>query len=174
MILSINAYSPSIDGGAFIASNATIIGRATVACGASVWFQAVVRADINEITIGRNTNIQDGCLLHVTNDQALIIGDCVTVGHGAILHGCRVESSCLISMGAIVLDGAVIGEGSIVAAGCVVSPFTKVPARSLVMGIPGKVVRATTDDDMAKIEAGWQHYSDYAATYAKLLADDDK
>src|SRR5579883_1320352 len=98
MILTINGCSPRIHSSAFVAENATIIGRVSIDEGASVWFQTVIRGDINEIKIGANSNIQDGCLLHVTNAQRLIVSKCVTVGHGAILHGCVVESSCLISM----------------------------------------------------------------------------
>lgn len=165
MILTINGCSPQIHSSAFVAENATIIGRVSIGEGASVWFQTVIRGDINEIKIGMNSNIQDGCLLHVTNAHSLIVGECVTVGHGAILHGCVVESSCLISMGAVVLDGAVIGSGSIVAAGAVVAPGSKIPANSLVMGIPAKVVRSVGEQDTAKIEAGWQHYLDYAKQY---------
>src|SRR5207244_2093032 len=104
------------------------------------------------ITIGAHSNIQDGCLLHVTNRHALYIGDRVTAGHGAILHGCHIEDDCLIAMGAVILDGAVIGTGSIVAAGAVVAPGTEIPPGSLVMGIPGKVVRQVTEGDRSKIE----------------------
>lgn len=170
MILTINAYSPQIHSSAFVAENATVIGRVTIAEGASVWFQTVIRGDINEVRIGVNSNIQDGCLLHVTNQHSLTVGDCVTVGHGAILHGCVVESSCLISMGAIVLDGAAIGTGSIVAAGAVVAPGSKIPGNSLVMGVPAKVVRSLGAQDTALIESGWRHYLDYASQYKQNLS----
>src|SRR5260221_3497532 len=106
MKFSINRCSPVIDQSAYVAPNATVIGNVSIGSGSSIWFQTVIRADINEIKIGENTNIQDGCLLHVTASQALTIGDRVTIGHGAILHGCFIDSNCLISMGAIVLDGA--------------------------------------------------------------------
>jgi carbonic anhydrase/acetyltransferase-like protein (isoleucine patch superfamily) len=169
MKISINGYSPEVQADVFVAPNATLIGRVTLKKGASIWFGAVIRGDINEIVIGADSNIQDGCLLHVTHDHSLFVGDRVTVGHGAILHGCTIESSCLISMGAIVLDGAVIGSGSIVAAGAVVSPQSKIPPNSLVMGIPGKVVRPVKAQDSAMIEAGWQNYLEYAGTYQKVL-----
>jgi carbonic anhydrase/acetyltransferase-like protein (isoleucine patch superfamily) len=172
MRFSINGYSPDIHKTAFVAPNATLIGRVTIGSGSSIWFGTVIRADINEINIGANTNIQDGCLLHVTHEQAVFIGECVTVGHGAILHGCRVESSCLISMGAIVLDGAQVGGGSIVAAGAVVTPGTLVPPKSLVMGVPAKVIRPVTSEDLSRIEAGWQHYLAYADTYRQSLGKD--
>src|SRR5262249_55478442 len=109
-----------------------------------------------------------GCLLHVTNQHPCRVDDRVTAGHGAIIHGCHVESDCLIAMGAIVLDGAVVGEGSIVAAGAVIGPGTIVPPGSLVMGIPGKVVRPVTAEDRAKIERGWHNYVEYAATYRAM------
>jgi len=170
MILTINAYSPQIHSSAFVAANATVIGRVTIGQGVSVWFQTVIRGDVNEIAIGENSNIQDGCLLHVTHEHRLSVGDFVTVGHGAILHGCTVESRCLISMGAIVLDGAIIGSGSIVAAGAVVAPGSKIPANSLVMGIPAKVIRPVMAQDTALIESGWQNYLNYAKQYKQLPA----
>ena len=169
MKLTINGYSPDIEESAFVAPNATLIGRVTIGKGASVWFGTVIRGDINEIVIGANSNVQDGCLLHVTHEYHLIVGECVTVGHGAILHGCTIESSCLISMGAIVLDGAVVGSGSIVAAGAVVAPQSKIPPNSLVMGIPGKVIRPVRAQDSLLIEAGWQHYLKYAGEYRQIL-----
>lgn len=170
MNLTINGYSPDIHASAFVAPNATLVGRVMIGSGSSIWFQSVVRGDINAITIGANTNIQDGCLLHVTHEHALTVGDHVTVGHGAILHGCTIESSCLISMAAVVLDGAVVGAGSIVAAGAVVAPNSKIPANSLVMGVPAKVVRSVTAQDAARIETGWQNYLGYAGAYRQMLA----
>ncbi|HEY9713002.1 MAG TPA: gamma carbonic anhydrase family protein, partial [Chroococcales cyanobacterium] len=140
--------------------------------GASIWFNCVLRGDINRIDIGSNTNIQDGCLLHVTHKHPLFVGERVTVGHGAILHGCRIEADCLISMGAVVLDGAVVGAGSIVAAGAVVAPSANVPPGSLVMGIPAKVVRQVTDDDKHKIDRGWQNYLHYSGIYRGMALKD--
>lgn len=133
----------------------------------------MIRADINRIDIGSNTNIQDGCLLHVTNKHGLHVGDRVTVGHGAILHGCRVEADCLISMGAVVLDGAVVGAGSIIAAGAVVAPGSQIPAGSLAMGVPAKVVRQVTDDDKHKIDRGWQNYLHYSGIYRGMTLKTD-
>ena len=122
MIFPYESYQPEVHETAFLAPTAVVIGRTKIREGASVWFNCVVRGDINEIEIGKNANIQDGCMLHVTSRNALVIGERVTVGHGAILHGCKIESDCLISMGAIVLDGAVVGSGSIIAAGAVIAP----------------------------------------------------
>lgn len=165
MLLTYENIAPAIDDTVFVAPTAVLIGRVSVKAGSSIWFHCVVRADINAIEIGENTNIQDGCLLHVTNRNPLYVGNRVTVGHGAILHGCRIEDDCLISMGAILLDQAVIGEGSIIAAGSVVSPGTKIAPESLVMGVPGRVVRQVTADDRHKIDKGWQNYSHYSDVY---------
>lgn len=170
MRLSYENFEPSLNKSVFVASNAVLIGRLTIGERSSVWFSSVIRADINAIEIGSDTNVQDGCLLHVTNRHPLVIGDRVTVGHGAILHGCRIESDCLISMGAIVLDGATVGNGSIVAAGAVLAPGTTIASNSLVMGIPGRVVRTITEEDRRKIERGWQNYVEYAAKYRSMLA----
>ncbi len=158
-------HNPEVHKTVFIAPTAVIVGRTKIAEGASVWFHCVIRGDINQIEIGKNTNIQDGCLLHVTNRHPLIVAERVTVGHGAILHGCTIESDCLISMGAVVLDGAVVGAGSIVAAGAVVPPGAQIPPNSLVMGVPGRVVRTLAEEDRNKIDKGWQNYLRYSGIY---------
>jgi carbonic anhydrase/acetyltransferase-like protein (isoleucine patch superfamily) len=168
MLVSYEQKMPELDASAFVAPTAVLIGRVTVGERSSIWFNCVLRADINVIEIGSDTNIQDGCLLHVTNQYPCIIGDRVTAGHGAIVHGCRIESDCLIAMGAVVLDGAIIGSGSIVAAGAVVSPGSAIPAGSLVMGVPAKVVRSLNSEDRLRIERGWRNYVQYAATYKNM------
>lgn len=168
MLITFEDHKPTIAKDVFIAPSAILIGRVTLGEGVSIWFNSVLRGDINSIEVGDNTNIQDGCLLHVTHRNPLIVGARVTVGHGAILHGCKVEPDCLIAMGAIVLDHATIGRGSIVAAGCVVSPGKEIPPGSLVMGVPGKVMRAVTDEDRAQIEKGWQNYCHYSRTYMAM------
>lgn len=106
--------------------------------------------------------------MHVTNSHPLIVGDRVTVGHGAILHGCTIESDCLIAMGAVILDGAIIKSGSIVAAGAVVAPGSEIPAGSIVMGVPGKVIRSVTPSDSRKVEKGWQNYVGYSDIYRQI------
>ena len=161
---------PDIDESAFVAPSVVLVGKVSLGARSSIWFNSVVRGDINAITIGQDTNIQDGCLLHVTSHNPLVIADRVTAGHGAILHGCHIQSDCLIAMGAIILDGAVVGRGSIVAAGAVVSPGMIIPEESLVMGIPGKVVRSVNADDRANIVRGWQNYVGYSDTYRKMGA----
>lgn len=167
---SFDGASPSVDASAFIAPNATLIGRVTVGKDASIWFNCVVRGDINSIVIGNQTNIQDATLMHVTHRNSLIVRDRVTVGHGVILHGCEIGNDCLIAMGAIVLDGAVIGEGALVGAGSLVPPGMQVPPNSLVIGVPGKIVRELTPQDRDRVMRGWQNYIGYAQSYRQQLA----
>lgn len=171
MLYELNGDKPSLGKGVFIAPNALLVGRVRVEEEASIWFSCVARGDINEIAIGKQSNIQDGCLMHVTNHHALRVGDRVTVGHGAILHGCEIEPDCLIAMGAIVLDGALVGAHSVVAAGCLVSPGTQIPPGSLVMGVPGKVVRQVNERDREMIEKGWQNYVGYRQTFLESLRE---
>lgn len=162
-------HSPNVHQTAFIAPTACLIGNVTVEEDASIWFHSVARGDINAIRIGRATNIQDGCLMHVTHQLALTVGDRVTVGHGAILHGCTIENDCLIAMGAIILDGAKIGAHSIIAAGSIVAPGSQVPPGSLVMGVPGKVVRQASSRDREMIERGAANYVGYKEAYRQGL-----
>lgn len=159
-------HSPEIHDSVYIAPNACVIGRATIGAESSIWFNTVVRADIQSIEIGSQTNIQDSCVMHVTYENAVKIGDRVTVGHGVILHGCTVESDCLIGMGAVLLDGCIIKSGSLVAAGSVVSPGTVVPPGSLVMGVPGQVVRQLKEQEKERFKRNWQNYIEYARTYS--------
>lgn len=132
---------PVIDSDSFIASNAYLIGDVRINKGASIWFNSTLRGDLDKIIIGEYTNIQDGTIIHTDSESPTIVGNYVTVGHGAILHACKINDKVLIGMGAIILDGAEIGEGAIVAAGSVVTPRTKVPPNTLVMGTPARVVK---------------------------------
>jgi len=161
--------APQVHPSAFIAPTACLIGAVIVEKDASIWFHTVARGDINTIRIGRETNIQDGCMLHVTQHLALTVGDRVTVGHGAILHGCTIESDCLIAMGAIILDGARVGAHSIIAAGSTIAPGSLIPPGSLVMGVPGKVVREATAKDREMIERGAANYVGYKEHYKELI-----
>lgn len=165
MLYTYLSFTPKIDSSVYVAPTATVIGRVTIGNESSIWFNSIVRADINTIEIGSQTNIQDSCVLHVTNKFGVKIEDRVTVGHGAILHGCTIESNCLIAMGAIILDGAIIKSGSMVAAGAVVAPGTIIPPASLVMGTPGKVVRPLNDEDNERMQHNWKNYLEYARTY---------
>jgi carbonic anhydrase/acetyltransferase-like protein (isoleucine patch superfamily) len=156
----------------FVAPNASVIGDVHLGDESSVWFSAVLRGDCFPIRIGARTNIQDGCVVHVTGGKAATtVGDDVTVGHMALLHGCTIGSRCLIGMGSIILDGAEIGDESLIAAGSLVSPGTKIPPRSLVMGRPGKVLRTVRNGDLEwMLEAG-KLYLGYSKTF---LSDDVK
>ena len=132
---------PTVHPTAFIAKGAIVVGDVRLSAHASVWYQAVLRGDINYISIGERTNIQDGCILHLENNRSCIVGADVTVGHRAILHGCTIEDGCLIGMGAIVLNGAVVKRGSVVGAGAVVTENTVIDEYSLAIGVPAKVIR---------------------------------
>ena len=148
MIYPFNGKTPSISESCFIAPDSVIIGDVTIAEESSIWFKAVLRGDINWIKIGKWTNIQDGCIVHVTGETSpTTVGDYVTVGHGAILHGCTIENSCLIGMGCIILDNAVIGSGSLIAAGAVVKSGTKIPPQSMVAGNPAVIKRRISSDE---------------------------
>jgi carbonic anhydrase/acetyltransferase-like protein (isoleucine patch superfamily) len=165
--------APSVHESAFVAPTACLVGQVVVKEDASIWFHTVIRADINEVSIGRSTNIQDGCLLHVTNAHPLTVGDRVTVGHGAILHGATIEADCLIGMGSIILDGALIGAHSVIAAGSIVAPGSQIAPGSLVMGVPGKVVREATSKDREMIDRGWQNYVGYRQSFRQNLTPID-
>lgn len=156
---------PAVHPSAFVDETAQIIGDVTIGPECSVWMNVVVRGDVHWIKIGARTNIQDGTIVHVMRGtHPTTLGDDVTVGHGALVHGCTVRDRCLIGMGAIVLNGADIGSDSIVAAGALVVEDTVVPPRSLVMGSPAKVRRSLTDDEVASIR-------DYAARYVGYRLD---
>lgn len=140
---------PKIHPTAWVAPGAFLRGDVVVEEQANIWYNAVLRADQETITIGKGTNVQDNCVLHGDAGCDVTVGEFVTVGHGAILHGCTVEDKCLIGMNAVVLDHAVVGAGSIVGAGAVVSAGTVIPPKSLVVGIPAKVKKTLTDEDVA-------------------------
>ena len=138
---------PSIDPSAFIAEGVNIIGDVTIGEQSSVWFGSVLRADINRITVGNRSNLQDGTIVHLSDDFAVVIGDDVSIGHRALIHACTICDGVLVGMGAIIMDGAVIGEGSIIGAGALVLAGAQVPAGSLVLGSPGKVVRSLGEEE---------------------------
>ena len=146
--------APAIHPTAFVAPGAALIGDVTLGEGSSVWFQTVLRADINRIVIGPRSNVQDGAVVHLADDFGTSVGELVTVGHKAILHACTVADEVLIGMGAIVLDGAEIGARSIIGAGALVTGHKIIPPGSLVLGSPAKVVRQLTLDEQGEIK-GW-------------------
>lgn len=151
LILPYDGKHPVIDDSAWLAPNATVVGEATIAATASVFYGAVVRADMAPVELGAGSNLQDNVVVHTDYGFPAIIGAGVSVGHAAVVHGCTIEDRCLIGMSATVLNGAVIGTGSLVAAGTVVLEGTVIPPRSLVAGVPGKVRRELTDEEYAKV-----------------------
>ncbi len=140
---------PALHSTAFIAPGAVVIGAVEVAAEASVWYTSVLRGDINRILVGAQSNVQDGCVLHVSDDHACVLGERVTVGHRAVVHACTVGDEVLVGMGAIILDGAVIGPRSIIAAGALVTKDKVIPEGSLVVGSPARVVRVLTPEEQA-------------------------
>ncbi len=151
----------------FVAPNATVIGDVHLGAGSSVWFGTILRGDVFTIRVGARTNIQDGSVVHVTNGvAATTIGDDVTVGHMALLHGCTVGNGVLVGMGSILLDGAEIGDESVLAAGSLLPPGARIPPRSLAMGRPAKVVRQLVESDLAWVREAGSLYVQYARTFA--------
>lgn len=161
-------YSPSLGERVYTADGAKVIGRAELGDHVNIWFNTVVRADVNFIKIGKNTNIQDLCMLHVTEQNSLTIGENTSLGHSVILHGCKIGSGCLIGMGAIILDGAVIGDNCLVAAGSLVSPGKTFPAGSMIKGRPAVVERALSAEEINKISNHYKAYVVYKEQYLKM------
>ncbi len=154
---------PVLADGAVILPGSRVIGAVSIGCDSSVWYNAVVRADVQTVTIGKRSNVQDGCVLHVTHDTGpLLIGDDVTIGHAAVLHACSIGNRVLIGMNATVLDGAILEDDCMVAAGAVLRPGTRVPRGYLAAGVPAKVVRALTELEISDLAAGPLRYVGYA------------
>jgi carbonic anhydrase/acetyltransferase-like protein (isoleucine patch superfamily) len=149
----------------FIAPTAAIMGDVTIGQDASVWYGAVLRGDMAPIFIGAQSNIQDGTIVHVDEGVPCTVGQRVGVGHRVILHGCTVEDDCLIAMGSVLLNGVVIGTGSVVAAGAVLPEGMRVPARSLVMGVPGRIIRTVDAALSERVAATWSHYVEEARAH---------
>ncbi len=164
-IITYKNISPELGEGVFISPGSYIIGRVIIGACSSLWFGTVARGDLDQITIGEETNLQDNVTVHVDEGKPVIIGSRVTVGHNAVLHGCTVEDGVLIGMGALILNGAVIGHDSLVAAGSLVTPKTIIPPRSLVMGSPGKVVRTLSENQIPAVDAMYRRYLYLAANY---------
>jgi len=157
---------PRVHPTAYIDASAQVIGDVEIGEESSVWMCVVIRGDVHRIRIGRRSNVQDGTIVHVMKDtHPTLIGDDVTIGHGAIVHGCTIEQQCLIGMGAILLNGVTVGAGSIVAAGTLLPEGTQVPSRSLVMGSPGKVRRTLAEKDLAEIQMYADRYVAYRLEY---------
>jgi carbonic anhydrase/acetyltransferase-like protein (isoleucine patch superfamily) len=163
-----DGHSPRIGERVFVAENATLIGDVTLGDDCSIWYGAVLRGDVHSIRIGARTNVQDNCVLHVTNGTHPIqIGAEVTIGHGVIAHGCTIARGALIGMGSRVLDGASVGELALIGAGALVSEGMEIPPRTLAVGVPAKVKRDLRTDEIARLEQSWRNYMEYKEKYLK-------
>ncbi|WHH59052.1 gamma carbonic anhydrase family protein [Petroclostridium sp. X23] len=158
MILNYSGTLPKIHESCFIAPSADVIGKVQIGKDSSIWFKTVLRGDVASIIIGKNSNIQDGSIVHCGYNLDTIIGNNVVIGHNAIIHGCRVGDNCLIGMGAIILNGAVIGENCIIGAGALVTLGKEIPPNSMVLGSPAKVVRELTAEEIESIYQNAQRY----------------
>jgi len=170
MIHPFQNTSPSIHESVFIAEDAVIIGDVTIGEQSSVWYGCILRGDVNYVRIGKRSNIQDATVIHVSSKtNPTVLEDEITVGHRVTLHGCHVESNCLIGIGSIILDGARIGKNSLVAAGALVTPGVQIPERSLVMGSPARVKRELTDEELEKYSRNWKNYVDLSRIYLRQV-----
>ena len=171
-ILSLPGKAPSVAADAFVADGARIIGDVTLSAKASVWYNAVLRADSAEIIVGEGSNLQDNVSVHVDSGHPVIIGENVSVGHNAVVHGCTIGDGSLVGMGAVVLSGAVIGRGCLIAGGAVVLGGTEVPDGSLVAGVPAKVRRSLTDEERDSLRRNAQIYLEHSATHMEAAAQE--
>ncbi|NBD32935.1 MAG: gamma carbonic anhydrase family protein [Cyanobacteria bacterium] len=156
--------SPDLSAAAFVAPNATVMGDVTIKVGANIWYSAVVRGDVEKITIGAHTNVQDGAVLHGDPGEPTILEAYVTIGHRAVIHSAHIEEGCLVGIGAVVLNGVRVGKGSIIGAGCVVTK--DVPARSLLLGIPAKIKREVSEAEAADLIEHAKRYEKLALVHA--------
>jgi carbonic anhydrase/acetyltransferase-like protein (isoleucine patch superfamily) len=171
LVMGISGREPKIDEAAFVAPTSSVIGDVTLEAGASVWYGAVVRGDVERIFVGAQSNIQDNCTLHADPGFPVTVGERVSVGHNAVVHGATVEDDCLIGMGATVLNGAVIGAGSLVAAQALVPQGMVVPPGSLVAGVPAKVRRELTEEERQGVTLNGTMYAELAKAHRDASAD---
>ena len=164
-ILPFRGTWPVVASDAFVADSAYVIGNVTIGQGSSVWYGAIVRGDMAPIAIGARTNIQDGSVVHVDDGVGTVIGDDVVVGHGAIVHGATVSDGAMVAMRATVMNRAIVGAGAIIGAGAIVTQGKEIPARMMAIGIPAKVAREVTDDEVAAVRANAARYVAYAAEH---------
>lgn len=169
-VLPYRGVWPRIADDAFIAPNAVIVGDVTIASGASIWFGVVLRGDSASIHVGPRSNVQDGCVLHTDEGAPAIIGAECTLGHGAVVHGATIGDGVLVGMRATVLNHAVVGDGCLIAAATLVPEGKRFAPGQLVMGVPGRALRAVTEAEQARIRDGVAHYLQYARDYAEALA----
>ncbi len=166
MILGFKDKFPRIHETAFVTQDAIIIGDVEIGEDASIWFGSIVRGDVNYIRIGNKTNVQDGTVIHVSSrTHPTVLEDRITVGHRVTLHGCHVESGCLIGIGAILMDGVRVGANSLVGAGSLLTPGTQIPPNSLVIGSPARVKREITEDELAFLDRSWRNYVELKRIY---------
>ena len=170
MIYTLDGTAPEIAEDSWIAPDANLIGRVVIEAGASVWFGATLRGDNEEVRVGRGSNVQENCVFHTDMGYPLTIGENCTIGHKAMLHGCTIGDGSLIGMGATVLNGAVIGPGCLIGAGALIGEGKEIPEGSLVMGMPGKVVRALDADARAGLIASAVHYQENMRRFRAGLA----
>jgi len=167
-LYTLNSRKPKIDATAYIAREATVVGAVEVGPMSSVWMNAVLRGDVGTVKIGARSNIQDGCVVHAHEGQAVEIGDGVSVGHGAVLHGCTLGSNIIVGMAAVVMDEARIEDWVMIGAGAIVPPRTVISSECLVLGIPSRVSRKLTKDDFAHIESNAKEYVEQTKAYRAL------
>ena len=168
-LIRLGDAAPHTDGAAFVAPGAVLAGDVTLGRGASVWYGAVLRADSGRITVGEESNIQDNAVVHTGTGHDVHIGARVSIGHGALVHGCTVGDGCLVGMHATVLDGAVLGEGCLIAAGALVTEGAVIPPRSLVVGVPGRVRGTLSDERLGALDANVEEYRTLAARHAAAV-----
>lgn len=169
IILPFKGVTPKYAANAYIAPNATLIGDVVIGARSSIWFNVVMRGDVNYIRVGERTNIQDGSIVHVaTNDGPTIIGNDVLIGHAAIIHGCTLEDGCFVGMAATVMDDAVVESGAMVAAGALVTPGKRVKSRQLWAGSPAKFMRDLTEAEVAQMKVQTDRYADLADIYRAM------
>ncbi|MDE0297727.1 MAG: gamma carbonic anhydrase family protein [Candidatus Poribacteria bacterium] len=171
MLLDFEGLSPNIHPSAFIAPGAMIIGDVSIGEDSGIWFNCVLRGDIDRIEVGARSNIQDGTVIHLDSGIPTIVGDDVTIGHAAIIHACTISDGALIGMGAIVLSGAKIGEEAIVAAGTLVREGQEIPPRSVAMGVPAKVRRETTEEDLERMRENAAGYARRGTVMRKTIGN---
>lgn len=166
MIMELNGKRPETEKASFIAENATIIGDVKLEEGTTVWYGAVIRGDGDSIRIGKNTNIQDNCVVHVDPDNPVSIGEGVTIGHSCIIHGCTIGDNCLIGMGSIIMNGAKIGDNCLIGAGALITENKEFPAGSKIIGSPAKIKSEVTEKDLELISYSADYYLKDAANYS--------
>lgn len=168
-VISWQGHHPKLAGSVFVASGAVVIGQVSLAEDVNVWFNTVIRGDVNTIVVGARTNIQDNTTVHVTSKTGpTVIGSDVTIGHNAVIHACTIEDLCLIGMGSTILDGAVIGRGSFVAAGSVVTPGKIMPSGMMIMGSPARPVRELTEQEKKFLQTSARDYVQTARSYFNI------